>query len=39
MGYAVLILTAASVAIIVLVSIKIRNKARGRRAVHHSGTG
>lgn len=39
MGYAVLILTAASVAITVLVSIKIRNKVRRRRAVHHSGTG
>jgi hypothetical protein len=39
MGYVVLILTAASVAITVLVSIKIRNKVRRRTAVHHSGTG
>ena len=37
-GYVVLIITGASVVATVLVSIKIRNKRRRRRAVHHSGT-
>jgi hypothetical protein len=37
-GYTVLILTAGSAAVIVVVSIKIRNKERTRRPFHHSGT-
>ncbi|HYA82436.1 MAG TPA: hypothetical protein VEH06_03160 [Candidatus Bathyarchaeia archaeon] len=37
-GYTILFITAASAVIILVVSIKLRNKERRRKAFHHSGT-